>query len=79
MKYLFCIFFTLSVANLFAQKKETFDLATYSVPAGWKETSRTSSAVSYAVTNNQQGTYCQIGVYASTTSKGNVQADFESE
>ena len=79
MKYLICAFFTLSVANLFAQKKETFDLATYSVPAGWKETSRTSSAVSYAVTNNQKGTYCQIGVYASTTSKGNVQADFESE
>jgi hypothetical protein len=69
--------FLLSV-SVFAQK-ETFDVATYTVPAGWSKTSSTNSAVSYAVTNNQNGTYCQIGVFASTTSKGNVQADFESE
>jgi hypothetical protein len=71
------VLFVLSV-SVFAQK-ETFDVATYTVPAGWSKTSSTNSAVSYAVTNNQKGTYCQIGVFASTTSKGNVQADFESE
>src|SRR5688572_24276181 len=79
MKYSICIFFILSVANLVAQKKETFDVATYTIPAGWKETNRSSSAVSYAITNNQKGTYCQIGIYASTNSKGSLQADFESE
>ena len=78
MKYLICILFTLSVANLVAQKKETFDLVTYTVPAGWKETS-SANVVSFTVTNNQKGTYCQIAVYASTASKGNTQADFESE
>ena len=79
MKYLFCIIFTLSVANSVAQKKETFDLATYTVPAGWKKTSNTNNVVGYTVTNNQKGTYCQIGIYASTNSKGSLEADFESE
>ena len=70
--------FILSTTSLLAQK-ETFDLATYTIPTGWKKTSTTKNVVSYLVTNNQKGTYCQIGVYASTTSKGNLQADFESE
>ena len=72
------ILFILSATSLFAQK-ETFDLATYTAPTGWKKTSNTNNVVSYAVTDNQKGTYCQIGVYASTASKGNLQADFESE
>src|SRR5688572_15785076 len=63
----------------FAQQKETFDIATYTVPNGWKKTSNTTNVVGYTITNNQKGTYCQIGVYASTTSKGSLQADFESE
>jgi hypothetical protein len=79
MKYSICLFFILSAANLLAQKKETFDVATFTVPAGWKETNRSSSALGYAITNNQKGTYCQIGIYASTNSKGSLQADFESE
>ncbi len=79
MKY-FIVFLisVLSSTCLFAQK-ETLDLTTYTVPSGWKKTNSTTNVVSYAITNNQKGTYCQIGVYASTTSKGSLQADFESE
>ena len=33
----------------------------------------------YAITNNSKGTYGQVAIYKSTTSKGNLQADFESE
>jgi hypothetical protein len=79
MKYLICLFFIYSVTHLVAQKTETFDIATYTVPAGWTQTNNTNSVVGYTITDNQKGTYCQIGVYASTTSKGNLQADFESE
>lgn len=68
----------LSSTCLFAQK-ETLDLTTYTIPKGWKKTNNTASVVCYAITNNQKGTYCQIGVYASTTSRGSLQADFESE
>jgi hypothetical protein len=68
----------LSTCSALAQK-ETFDLATYTAPSGWKKTSHTSNVVAYAITNNQKGTYCQIGIYASTNSKGSLEADFESE
>jgi hypothetical protein len=63
----------------FAQQRETFDLATYTIPAGWNNVSKTNSATSYIITNNQTGTYCRIGIFASTVSKGNLQADFQSE
>jgi hypothetical protein len=79
MKYLICLFFIFSLTHLVAQKTETFDIATYTVPSGWTQTNNTKNVVSYTITNNQKGTYCQIGVYASTGSKGNLQADFESE
>src|SRR5687767_14199391 len=79
MKYLICLFFIFSLTHLVAQKTETFDIATYTVPSGWTQTNNTKNVVGYTITNNQKGTYCQIGVYASTTSKGNLQADFESE
>jgi len=70
----------LGLATLsFAQQKESFDIATYTVPADWKKTNNTNNVISYAITNNLKGTYCQIGIYASTTSKGSLQADFESE
>jgi len=62
-----------------AQQKESFDLATFTVPNGWQKVSSTADVVSYAVTDNQEGTYCQIGIYKSTGSKGSVQSDFQSE
>ena len=69
---------SLSSISLLAQK-ETFDLATYTIPSGWKKTTNTDKLVGYTITNNQKGTYCQIGIYASTNSKGSLEADFESE
>jgi hypothetical protein len=69
---------SMSATSVFAQK-ETFDLATYTIPRGWTKTSNTANVVGYAITDNQKGIYCQIGIYASTTSKGSLRADFESE
>jgi hypothetical protein len=62
-----------------AQRRETFDLATYTIPAGWQKVNTAGHVKGYAVTNNQKGTYCQVALYASTNSKGDLQADFESE
>lgn len=79
MKYLFtCLLLALATTSLVAQK-QTFDAATYTAPPGWKKTAHTTSVISYATTNNENGTYCQIGIYASTASKGSLQADFKSE
>ncbi|CAN5118754.1 hypothetical protein BH09BAC3_BH09BAC3_29440 [soil metagenome] len=67
------------VCSSFAQQKETFDLATYTAPIGWKKDNTTANVVGYTTTNNMKSTYCQIGIYSSTESKGSLQADFESE
>jgi len=62
-----------------AQSPETFDLVTFTPPAGWKKTDTNKNVISYSTTNNATGTYCQIGIYKSTTSKGSLKADFDSE
>lgn len=79
MKTAAIILFLFAISPAFAQQKTTFDIATYTVPSGWKETKKTKDVVSYAITNNSKGTYCQIAIFASTVSKGNITADFESE
>ena len=78
MKYTICIFvFFASVANAFAQT-ETFDLTTYTPPSGWgKETKE--NVVTYSNVNKNKKTWCQIGIYRSTVSKGSLQPNFESE
>lgn len=61
----------------FAQK-ETFDLFAFSPPAGWKK-EVTENSISYIATNTKNGSWCRIGILKSTISKGNIEADFESE
>jgi len=63
----------------FAQVRETFDVATYTIPKGWKKVNNSENVVALAITNNQKGTYCQIGIYKTTISKGNLDADFKNE
>lgn len=78
MKVCIILLVVTTTASL-AQQKETFDMATYSAPAGWQKTNTNNSVVSYAITDNQKGTYGQIGIYRSTISKGSLQTDFQSE
>ena len=62
---------------VFAQK-ETYDLVTYTPPAGWvKEAKETN--ISYNKTNQQTGGWCVLTIVKSTASKGNIDADFSSE
>jgi hypothetical protein len=79
MKYPLIAFLVLVNPAVYAQQKATFDLATYAAPIGWKEIKRTNDVVGYAITDNQKGTYCQLAIFASTVSKGNLKTDFESE
>src|SRR5438128_1455308 len=61
----------------FAQK-ETFDLLSYTAPVGWvKEV--TPTVTMYTTSNEKTGSWCQLSIIKSTTSKGNIDADFESE
>lgn len=78
MKNLLYLFALISFSSL-GQQKEKFDIATYTVPAGWSKISSTPGITGYVVINKQTGTYCQVAVYASTNSKSSLQVDFESE
>ncbi|MFZ4058151.1 MAG: hypothetical protein ACOYKE_08415 [Ferruginibacter sp.] len=77
MKSLFTIIMIGLCLSLFAQT-EKYDLLTYTPPAGWKKEAKTNVIV-YTKTDQQKGTWCQIGIFKSTTSKGNIEADFNSE
>jgi hypothetical protein len=76
-KICFGFLFSMILADLIAQK-ETFDLFAYTPPAGWKK-EVTENIISYSKINNKNKTWCRIGIVKSTTSKGNIEADFESE
>lgn len=77
-KIIFFFIFCSSATITFAQK-ETFDLATYIPPKGWKKEVKKNSYTSYTITNKQKKNYCQIFIMLSTTSKGGIKEDFESE
>ena len=71
------ILFSMLLINLFAQK-ENFDIISYTPPAGWKK-DVTENIINYIITNKINSSWCQIGIIKSTTSKGNIEKDFESE
>ena len=83
---LFCLLSSIW-ATLLSQK-QTFDLTNFTAPAkkdarlpdgqGWKKETK-ENLISYTATNSKKNTWCQIGIYKSTTSKGSIEQDFESE
>ncbi len=79
MKGIFFILIGLMIFSdwAMAQGKETFDLATFNPPAGWKKENK--EGVTLYTNTNQQNGYCVIGVYRSKESTGNVKSDFNSE
>src|SRR5882762_10198372 len=73
---LFC-FTLLLVAIVFAQK-ETFDIVTYSPPAGWKKEVK-ENLTTYTIVDKKTNAWCQVGIIKSTVSKGSIDEDFTSE
>ncbi len=78
MKTIATIILFLITLNAFAQK-QTYEFVTYTQPAGWKKEVKPNTYTSYTITNSQNNSYCQIFIMLSTTSKGGIEQDFESE
>lgn len=74
--------FILSVGLIFCfsgfAQKEKFDLVSYTAPANWKKETQ-QNVVGFTITSKDKKTFCQLGVYRSTASKGSIDLDFESE
>lgn len=61
-----------------AAQKQTFDITTYTPPAGWKKETK-ENLVIFSKTDKIKKTWCQLSILKSTASKGSIDADFESE
>lgn len=59
-------------------QQQTFDIFTFTPPKTWSKSVKENSIL-YTFINNQQRTWAQIDLLKSTTSKGSIAADFESE
>lgn len=57
---------------------QTFDIATYTVPAGWTPEIK-DFAASYTKTNNVTRSWCRLTIYRSIQSSGNSLTDFNNE
>lgn len=80
MKNSFFLFlFYMSTSISFGQITETFDLTTYTIPTNWKKVGNTSEVVSFAITDKQKGTYCQVGIYKSMETMGSAFLDFQTD
>jgi hypothetical protein len=78
-KLLLSIFFLLPLStDSLAQRLETFDVATFQQPAGWKKQNK-DGAVIFVTSNQQKGTFAVITIYASGASSGNAKSDFDSD
>ena len=66
-----CVF----AGNIFAQK-ETFDLATYTTPKGWKKLS-SESAVQFKKEDEAKGTFCIITLFKAVPGTANSKENFD--
>lgn len=76
-KFLIC-FFTLTYLISNGQTKENFDLASYTIPKGWKKELGKGS-MAYNITNPKDGQYAKLIVYKSIAGTGVLTTDFEKE
>ena len=78
MKKILCLWVAIiSVISASAQK-ETYDLVNFTPPAGWKKEER-STLLIFTSIDQAKKTWCQLAIVKSTTSKGSIEQDFDSE
>jgi len=71
------VFMAALFVKAFAQT-ETFDIATYTAPSGFKKDSK-QGVVNYININETKGSFCVIAIYESKASSGNAEKDFNNE
>lgn len=75
--FLIVCFLSFSISS-FAQTSQTFDIATFQPPNGWKKQNK-DGVVIFNTSNQQKGTYAMITLYGSGESSGNAKSDFEGD
>jgi len=75
--YLFISLLALTISS-FAQTAETFDIATFTAPSGWKKQLK-EGAVTFTTFNESKGTFAMLALYRSSASSGSPKRDFEGD
>lgn len=75
MKKITLIILPLIMACTLRAQKETFDVTTYTRPAGWKKVA-TDKAVQLSKTDNTKGAFCLISLSRSGDGSGDSRTDF---
>ena len=78
MKKVFLFIATYLLVLTMVGQQQTFDLVTYTPPKGWKKEEK-ENVITYTKIDKAIKAWCVIGVVKSTVSKGNIDADLESE
>jgi hypothetical protein len=75
-----CLFLALTILAIgsFGQTAETFDIAAFKIPAGWKPQVK-PGAVTFTIANEQKGTFAMMTLYRSGESSGSATTDFEND
>lgn len=74
VKRIFILLFLFTGYNSNAQK-QSFDIATYIPPAGWKKLVKEQS-IQYSKQDNKKGIYCLLTLYKSVEATGNPKDNF---
>ena len=64
--------------SLSAQTTDTYDIATFTPPAGWGKKTK-EGAVLFAIADEKKGTFCMLTIYASGPGSGDPRRDFEND
>jgi hypothetical protein len=78
IKYCVHFFVCLLISAPAFSQTETFDIATYTPPKGFKREAK-PGVVNYTNVNATTGGFCVIAMFASTASTGDAEKDFERE
>ncbi|MGB4771705.1 MAG: hypothetical protein WBP58_09605 [Chitinophagaceae bacterium] len=78
MRQVLLLMMSIALLSSVMGQQQTFDLVTYQEPKGWTKEIK-KNIVTYTKIDEARKTWCVIGVVKSTTSKGSIEADLESE
>jgi hypothetical protein len=79
MKHIILTILCCTAATASIAQKQTYGLATFVSPKGWKKEVKENTYTCFSITNKATNSYCQIFVMLNIKSKGSIGEDFEQE
>ena len=78
LSLLFTLCLYIFTNGLFAQTSDTYDIATFTPPTGWRKQTK-QGAVLFATADEKKNTFALLTIYTSGASSGDAKRDFETD